>query len=258
MNVEIGAEAALFPGKEYISGIFVAVRIVFYKQLSTCPGRKWRHTPGSDSGPSAGGAAAPRRDGDRQGRPRLHRAGRRSFRQWRYSSQLKNVQQRVSERSLGYVVCVLPIFKVWQGTLQMKDRWESNINVWFPFMYSLKWNCYVQNRIIMFCLQFLYSYITERFIYFQDRSAYSAVGKYVDWPWKYINRSKTRECGNWEWGRAIPRNGIHEKDFRCCTAPAATNYPSLRNPLNGCQGHPPPCLSPPDRRCSDAQYLFNY
>ncbi len=33
--------------------------------------------------------------------------------------------------------------------LQMKDRrWESNINVWFPFMYSKKWNCYFQNRII--------------------------------------------------------------------------------------------------------------
>ncbi len=30
MNVEIGAEAALFPEKEYISGIFVAV----YKKMS--------------------------------------------------------------------------------------------------------------------------------------------------------------------------------------------------------------------------------
>jgi hypothetical protein len=28
MNVEIGAEAALFPEKEYISGIFVAVCIM--------------------------------------------------------------------------------------------------------------------------------------------------------------------------------------------------------------------------------------
>ncbi len=27
MNVEIGAEAALFPEKEYISGIFVAVQV---------------------------------------------------------------------------------------------------------------------------------------------------------------------------------------------------------------------------------------
>jgi hypothetical protein len=30
MNVEIGAEAALFPKKEYIYGIFVAVYIPFH------------------------------------------------------------------------------------------------------------------------------------------------------------------------------------------------------------------------------------
>ncbi len=36
--------------------------------------------------------------------------------------------------------------------LQMKGRWESNINVWLPFMYSQKWNCYYQNRFILFCL----------------------------------------------------------------------------------------------------------
>jgi hypothetical protein len=34
----------------------------------------------------------------------------------------------------------------------MKGRWESNINVWFPFMYFQKGNCYFQNRIIMFRL----------------------------------------------------------------------------------------------------------
>ncbi len=27
------------------------------------------------------------------------------------------------------------------STLQMKGRWEFNINVWFRFMYSQKWNC---------------------------------------------------------------------------------------------------------------------
>ncbi len=32
-----------------------------------------------------------------------------------------------------------------------------------------------------------------------------------------------------------------------CSASAATNYPSLRDPPNGCQGHLRPCLSPPDR-----------
>jgi hypothetical protein len=36
--------------------------------------------------------------------------------------------------------------------LQMRGQWESNINVWFPFMDSQKWNCYFQIRIIMFCL----------------------------------------------------------------------------------------------------------
>jgi hypothetical protein len=42
--------------------------------------------------------------------------------------------------------------------------------------------------------QFLHTYICERFIYFQDRSAYSAAGKYVDRFWEYINRSETHEC----------------------------------------------------------------
>jgi hypothetical protein len=32
MNVEIGAEAALFPEKEYISVIFVALRVPFGKK----------------------------------------------------------------------------------------------------------------------------------------------------------------------------------------------------------------------------------
>ncbi len=39
--------------------------------------------------------------------------------------------------------------------------------------------------------------------------------KYVDRSWDYINRSQTHECGNWGWGRAIPRKEIHEWDFRC-------------------------------------------
>ncbi len=34
--------------------------------------------------------------------------------------------------------------------------------------------------------------------------------KYVDRSWDYINRSQTHECGNWGWGCAIPRKGIHK------------------------------------------------
>jgi hypothetical protein len=33
--------------------------------------------------------------------------------------------------------------------------------------------------------------------------------------WEYINRSQTHECGNWDWGRAIPRKEIHKWDFPC-------------------------------------------
>ncbi len=39
--------------------------------------------------------------------------------------------------------------------------------------------------------------------------------KYVDWSWEYINRSKTHECGNWGWGRAILRKGIYKRNCRC-------------------------------------------
>ncbi len=36
------------------------------------------------------------------------------------------------------------------------------------------------------------------FKYFQDQSAYSAAGKYVDQSWKYLNGSQTHECRNWD------------------------------------------------------------
>ncbi len=53
----------------------------------------------------------------------------------------------------------------------------------------------------MFCpLVPIYSYICERYIIFQDWSAYSAEGKYVDRSWEYINRSQTHECLNVEIG----------------------------------------------------------
>ncbi len=66
-----------------------------------------------------------------------------------------------------------------------------------------------------------YKYSCERFIYFQDRSVYSAAGKYLDRFWEYINRSQTHECGNWNWGREIPFLGIRKWDFRC----SAVQYP---------------------------------
>jgi hypothetical protein len=43
--------------------------------------------------------------------------------------------------------------------------------------------------------------------------------KYVEWSWEYINRSETLECGNWGWGRAIPRKGIYKRNCRCSASP---------------------------------------
>ncbi len=101
-----------------------------------------------------------------------------------------------------------------QHALQMKGRWEYNINVLFPFMYSQKWICYFQNRTVMFCLPVPTLIICERFIYFQDRSAYSAAGNMWTDPGN-INCSETHEWGKWDWGRAIPKKGIHTWDFPC-------------------------------------------
>jgi hypothetical protein len=43
----------------------------------------------------------------------------------------------------------------------------------------------------------------------RDGSAFSAGGNMWTDPWNIcINRSQTHECGNWGWGRAIPRKGI--------------------------------------------------
>jgi hypothetical protein len=54
-----------------------------------------------------------------------------------------------------------------------------------------------QKQNIMFPVPTLI-YLREIYIYFQDRSAYSAAGKYVDRSWEFINPSQTHECGNWD------------------------------------------------------------
>ncbi len=62
--------------------------------------------------------------------------------------------------------------------------------------------------------------VCERFIYSQDRSAYSAAGKQVDRFWEYLNCPQTHECGNWDWEdpQFVFWEGIHKWDFRCSVA----------------------------------------
>jgi hypothetical protein len=42
-----------------------------------------------------------------------------------------------------------------------------------------------------------------------------------------INRSQTHECGNWDWGRAIPRKEIHNWDFRCSVSNVLSLFASV-------------------------------
>ncbi len=87
--------------------------------------------------------------------------------------------------------------------------------------------------------QFPHSCVCERFIYSHDRSAsYSAAGKYVERSWDYINRSQTHECGNRDWGVAIPFLGIHKWDFRCSAgAPQALQCSPPSTPTTAKPSH---------------------
>ncbi len=87
-------------------------------------------------------------------------------------------------------------------------------------------NRYFQNRIIMFCLP------VPTLIYLWE--IYIFPGKYVDLSWEYINHSQTHECGNWDWGHAIPRKGIHKWDFPCSVG---TILPAAEGCQTGKRGH---------------------
>jgi hypothetical protein len=78
-------------------------------------------------------------------------------------------------------------------------------------------NKYFQKRIARPQSQFPHSCVYERFIHiFSLLICLFCCRKYVDQSWEYINRSKTHECGNRDWGPPIPRKGIHKWDFHCC------------------------------------------
>ncbi len=81
---------------------------------------------------------------------------------------------------------------------------------------------YLQNRIKMFSLPI------PTLIYFQDGSFYLLQPNTVCGPiLVYINRSQPHECGNWDWGRAIARKGIHKWDFRCSACLGNVNFVKL-------------------------------
>ncbi len=76
-----------------------------------------------------------------------------------------------------------------------------------PFMYS-------QKRIAGPQFQFPHLWACERYTYSQDQSTYFPAAEYADRFWEYVNRSQTHECGNWDWGSAIPFLGLFVSNFR--------------------------------------------
>ncbi len=79
--------------------------------------------------------------------------------------------------------------------------------------------------------KFPHSCVCERIIYSHDGSAFSAGGNIWTDPggWEYINRSETHECGNWGWGRAIPRKGIYKWNCGCSALKVVQWY--TKNPI---------------------------
>ncbi len=104
------------------------------------------------------------------------------------------------------------------------------VNVWFPFMYSQKWNCYFQNRIIIFCFPVpTLIYLWEIYI-FPGLTILLQKNMWTD-PRNIYHRHMNVEIGGW--GRAIPRKGIHKWDFLCSVA----GPPLYRKQCARCKTH---------------------
>ncbi len=84
--------------------------------------------------------------------------------------------------------------------------------------YSQKRNCAATVPIsTLMCLWAIY------ILYCYERSAYSAAGNMWTAPSKKWITHRHMNVEKWDWGRAIPRKGIHKQDF-CCSVCTANNF----------------------------------
>ncbi len=110
---------------------------------------------------------------------------------------------------LQYMMYVsLQVFS--RSALQMKGRRES-------ILLSGSHSCFPWNETVIskteLCgsgSQFLHSCICARFIF--PGSVCLFCCSHIE---RLILGSQTHDCGNWDWGRTIPRKSIHNWDFLC-------------------------------------------
>ncbi len=100
--------------------------------------------------------------------------------------------------------------------LQVKGWWESNINVWFPFMYSQKWNCKAslfpkENYNVLFPSSCTHISVRDFYISRIGLSIFCCIQ--ICRPILGIFKSLTDTWMYVGIGRAIPFLGIHKLDF---------------------------------------------
>jgi hypothetical protein len=83
-----------------------------------------------------------------------------------------------------------------------------------PFIYSFSGNCVVSVPISTASIP-ISTFMCPWSIYIFPRSVHVfPAAEKADRSWEYINRSQTHECGNWDFGQAIPFLGIFVSNFR--------------------------------------------
>ncbi len=115
---------------------------------------------------------------------------------------------RIEYLSIKLMSSNLNIYSMWWVSGRQSKLYWSTLQRQIRNKYSQERNCAASVPIFTFmCLWAIYIFPLSVWN--------SAAGKYVDRSWEYINRSQTHECGNRDWGRAIPFLRIYKWDFRC-------------------------------------------
>ncbi len=104
------------------------------------------------------------------------------------------------------------------STLQMKGRRESNINVWFRFMYSQKWNCLAslfpkQNYNVLSSNFHIHVSLSDLYIHRIGPPILLQPNRQTN-PENIWIAHRYMSVGYWERGCAVSSLRIHKSDFR--------------------------------------------